>query len=414
MATDEATLIIRDVRPWGGARSDIRVADGRIVSVTATGAGDGVADGAGASADAGARVVDGRGQLALPGFVNTHAHVDKSWWGHEWEAYGGEPGTQGRIAHERARRDTLGIPSEPVATRVLREGLRTGTTRVRTHVDVDLGVGLRGIDAVRAAADALDGAVEVSIVAFPQDGVLRRPGVLDLLRQAVTAGADHIGGLDPSLIDRDPVGQLDGLFAIAADTGCGIDIHLHEPAELGAFAFDLVLDRVERLGIAPGRVNIAHGFAIVDVDPVRRRDLLARMASLGVTMTTVAPVRMRQLPLHEFDEAGVRFGFGTDGIRDLWSPYGDGDLLGIAWQYARAGGLVRDADLTRVVELATRDGARFVTDEAHDLVTGARADVVLLDAENPMDALVRRVPRSLVVSGGRVFDPAELAQRPWE
>lgn len=418
MATDEATLIIRDVRPWGGARSDIRVADGRIVSVTASGAGDGVAGGAsasgGAGAGAGARVVDGRGQLALPGFVNTHAHVDKSWWGHEWESYGGEPGTQGRIAHERARRDALGIPSEPVATRVLREGLRTGTTRVRTHVDVDLGVGLRGIEAVRAAADALDGAVEVSIVAFPQDGVLRRPGVLDLLRQAATAGADHIGGLDPSLIDRDPVGQLDGLFAIAADTGCGIDIHLHEPAELGAFAFDLVLDRVERLGIAPGRVNIAHGFAIVDVDPVRRRDLLARMASLGVTMTTVAPVRMRQLPLQEFDEAGVRFGFGTDGIRDLWSPYGDGDLLGIAWQYARAGGVVRDEDLTRVVELATRDGARFVTDEAHDLVAGARADVVLLDAENPMDALVRRVPRSLVVAGGRVFDPAELAQCPWE
>ncbi|WIB76189.1 amidohydrolase family protein [Curtobacterium sp. MCPF17_002] len=403
MVDDEATLLIRDVRPWGGDPADIVVAGSRIVAVTAAGAGAG-----------GAIVVEGRGRLALPGLVNTHAHVDKSWWGHPWESHGGEGGTEGRIAHERARRDALGIPSEAVATRVLRESLRTGTTRVRTHVDVDLGVGLRGIEAVRAAGAALDDAIELSIVAFPQDGVLRRPGVLDLLRRAALAGADHIGGLDPSLIDRDPVGQLDGLFDIAADTGCGIDLHLHEPAELGAFSFDLVLDRVERLGIAPGKVNIAHGFAIVDVDPVRRRDLLARMAGLGVTMTTVAPVRMKQLPLHEFDAAGVRFGFGTDGIRDLWSPYGDGDLLGIAWQFARAGGVVRDEDLTRVVQLATRDGARFVTDEEHDLVTGARADVVLLDAENPMDALVRRVPRSLVVAGGRVFDPEELAQRPWE
>jgi cytosine/adenosine deaminase-related metal-dependent hydrolase len=159
---------------------------------------------------------------------------------------------------------------------------------------------------------------------------------------------------------------------------------------------------------------VAHGFAVVDVDPARRRDLLDRMGALGVTMTTVAPVRMRQLPLAEMDASGVRFGFGTDGIRDLWSPYGDGDLLGIAWQYARAGGVVRDEDLLRVVEIATRDGAAFVTDERHDLAPGARADVVLLDAENPMDALVRRVPRAAVVAGGRVVDLAALAVRPWE
>jgi len=404
VANDDVDLVIRDVRPWGGASSDIVVRGSRI---------DSVVPGGTVQAE-GARVIEGRGVLALPGLVNTHAHADKSWWGHPWESFGGEPTTEGRIAHERARRDDLGIPSVGIAKRVLQEYLRTGTTRVRTHVDVDLGLGLRGIDAVREAAAELDGAIELSIVAFPQDGVLRRPGVLDLLRQAAANGVEHIGGLDPSLIDRDPVGQLDGLFDIAAEHGCGIDIHLHEPADLGAFSFDLVLDRVERLGIAPGKVNIAHGFAIVDLDPVRRRDLLARMAGLGVTMTTVAPVRIRQLPLHEFDDAGVRFGLGTDGIRDLWSPYGDGDLLGIAWQYARGGGYSRDEDITRVVELATRDGAPFVTDEEHDLVAGARADVVLVDAENPMDAIVRRVPRSLVVAGGRVFDPADLARHPWE
>lgn len=238
--------------------------------------------------------------------------------------------------------------------------------------------------------------------------------MLELLEQAAAQGAEHIGGLDPMLIDHDPVGQLDGLFSIVAEHGCGLDLHLHEPGELGASEFDLILDRVERDGVGPGRVNIAHGFAMVEVDPARRRDLLQRMAGLGVTMTTVAPLRMAQLPLHEFDDAGVRFGFGTDGIRDLWGPYGDGDVLGIAWQYGRAGGVVRDEDLTRVVEIATRDGAAFVTEETHDLAPGARADIVLVDAENPMDALVRRVPRSLVVAGGRVFRPSELEQHPWE
>lgn len=405
MVTDARSTILQHVRPWGGEPVDIAIGGDRITAVGPRLAAD---------AGPGTRIVDGRGHVALPGLVNTHAHVDKSWWGLPWESYGGAGGTQGRIEHERGRRDALGIPSAPIVERVLREFLRHGTTRVRTHVDVDLGVGLRGIEAVRAAAAALDGAIELSIVAFPQDGVLRRPGVLDLLEQAAADGAEHIGGLDPALIDRDPVGQLDGLFGIAAQYGCGIDIHLHEPGELGAFEFDLVLDRVERDGIAPGKVTVAHGFAITDVDAVRRRDLLQRMAGLGVSMTTVAPVRARQLPLHEFDDAGVRFGLGTDGIRDLWGPYGDGDVLGIAWQYGRSAGLTRDADLRRVVELATRDGAVFVTDEPHDIVVGARADVVLVDAENTMDALVRRVPRSLVVAGGRVVDLGALEQHPWE
>ena len=130
------------------------------------------------------------------------------------------------------------------------------------------------------------------------------------------------------------------------------------------------------------------------------------MSELDITLTTVAPLRLPQLPLHELDAAGVGFGFGTDGIRDLWSPYGTGDLLGIAWQYARASSIVRDEDLTRVVELATRSAARFVGRTTHDLVAGSRADIVLIDAENPMDALVRTPPRALVIGGGRLLHAA--------
>lgn len=380
---------VRNIRPWGGPAQDVALADGRIVGIRDADPGTPVQPGE----------VDGRGLLALPGLVNAHAHIDKSWWGLPWQSYGGEGGTEGRIRHERARRDEIGMPSTTITGNVLEQFVAHGTTAIRTHVDVDLGLGLRGIEVVREAVAAYDGALTVQIVAFPQDGVLRRPGVLELLHDAARAGVEHVGGLDPATIDRDPVGQIDAILALAAEHGVGVDIHLHDPADLGAFQIELVLDRVERLGLEE-RVNIAHGFAVAELAPSRRHDLLERMGDLGVTMTTVAPLHVPQLPLHEMDAAGVAFAFGTDGIRDLWSPYGTGDLLGIARQYARASGLVRDEDLRRVVELTTGHAAPFAGLAPNRLEVGDRADIVLVDAENPMDALVRTPAREMVISGG--------------
>jgi len=385
--------VIRDVRPWGGDAADLHVADGVITAVVPH---DPTAAPTGAEGE-----IDGRGLLALPGLVNAHAHVDKSWWGKPWVSYGGEPGVQARIAHERAHRDELGIPGVDVTLAVLRESVRTGTTAVRTHVDVDLGVGLRGIEVVREAVAALGGAVHAEIVAFPQDGVLRRPGVLELLDRAAAAGAEHVGGLDPASIDRDPVGQLDGLFEIAERRGVGIDVHLHDGGELGAFQIELMIDRTLRAGLQ-GRVNVAHGFAVGQLPAARQADLVAAMGEAGITMTTVAPIGAAPLPLLALRDAGVAVGLGTDGIRDLWSPYGTGDLLTLTTQLARLSGLRYDEELVTAARVASADAARFVGREVHDLVAGSPADVVLVDAENVPDAVVRAPRRALVVAGGRV------------
>jgi cytosine deaminase len=371
--------------------ADLVLRDGVIASVTP----------AGGPLPDGAEVVDGAGLLALPGLVNAHAHVDKSWWGRPWVSYGGEATTQGRIAHERAERDRYGIPSTAGALAVLREFVRHGTTATRTHVDVDLGVGLRGVAHVREAAQELDGAVDVSIVAFPQDGVIRRPGVLDLLDQAAAAGATHIGGIDPASVDRDPVAQLDGLFAVAERRDVGLDIHLHDRGDLGAFQVELIVDRTRRAGLG-GRVTIAHGFALGELPPARQDDLLDDLRDAGISWATVAPVGTAPLPWHGMRARGIPVGLGTDGIRDLWSPFGDGDVLRIALGFARLHGLRTDDDLTDAVRLATSSAAGFVGRSVHDLVDGAPADVVLVDAENAPDALVRVPPRRLVISGGRV------------
>lgn len=385
-------LVVSNVRPWGTEPSDVVVTDGVVSAVVPAGT---------AAAPEGAEVVDGRGLLALPGFVNAHAHVDKSWWGQPWVSYGGEATTQGRIAHERAERDRHGIPSVASTTAVLREFVRHGTTATRTHVDVDLGVGLRGIEHVRAAAEDLGGAVDVDVVAFPQDGVVRRPGVLRLLDEAAAAGATHIGGLDPAGIDRDPVAQLDGLFEIAERRGVGVDVHLHDHGDLGAFQVELIVERTRRAGLQ-GRVTVSHGFALGELPAGRQADLLDDLRDAGIGWATVAPVGTAPLPWRGMRERGIPVGLGTDGIRDLWSPFGDGDLLRIALGFARLHGLRTDDDLTDAVRLATSSAAAFVGRGVHDLVVGAPGDLVLLDSENVPDALVRVPPRALVVSRGRV------------
>ncbi len=392
-SADSSRLDLVNVRPWGGAPVDLAISEGFISAVEPHDPARPIPQDA--------RLVDGKGLLALPGFANAHAHTDKSWWGKPWVSYGGEATTAGRIAHERAHRDELGIPGVEVSTAVMREYLRHGTTVQRTHVDVDLGVGLRGIEVVCEAVAGLDNTITTQIVAFPQDGVLRREGVLELLDAAAAAGADYIGGLDPATIDRDPVGQLDGIFRIAEKHGCGIDLHLHDGGELGAFQIELMADRTIRAGLE-GKVNVAHGFAVGQLSPARQAALIERMAEAGMSMTTVSPLRVEPLPVRELLAAGVPVALGTDGFRDLWGPYGDGDMLKVALKFAQVSGLRYDEELTLALELATTVGAQFAGVASHNLSVGDRADVVLLEAENPMDALVRSPQRAVVIAGGKI------------
>lgn len=384
-------MLLRNIRPWGGDAADLVIENGTIAAVEPHRPDRTV--------EAAADVVDGRGLLALPGLVNAHAHLDKSWWGMQWVSYGGQATTQGRIEHERAHRDELGLPSLSSTVALLRALVAQGTTAFRTHIDVDLGVGLRGIAVVREAIAALGLPVGLEIVAFPQDGVLRRPGVLDLLDAAAAEGADHVGGLDPASIDRDPVGQLDALFEIADRRGVGIDIHLHDGGELGAFEYELIIERTRALGLA-GRVNVAHGFAIGELPEARQAALVDALRDAGVSITTVAPINAPRLPLALLRAAGVPVGLGTDGIRDLWGPYGDGDLLRLATRLAQLSGARRDEELTDAVRIATSEAGAFVGRPVHDLVAGAPADVVLVDAQNVPEALVAAPPRELVLVGG--------------
>jgi cytosine/adenosine deaminase-related metal-dependent hydrolase len=210
-------------------------------------------------------MVDGRGQLALPGLVDAHAHLDKTLWGLPWRPHTAGDGLAALIENEHpGRAGRGGVTVAQGAANLLAAYVAAGTTHIRSHVDVDTVAGLDSLQGVLEARAAFADRITVQLVAFPQSGLLVRPGTAELLDAAAQEGADLIGGLDPAGFDHRPVEHLDMIFAIADRHGRGLDIHLHDGGELGAFTLDLIIERTRVLGLA-GKVTVTHAFALAEV-----------------------------------------------------------------------------------------------------------------------------------------------------
>jgi len=190
------------VRQRDGKRVDIAIANGLIEKI-----------GPNLERDPHAAYEDGEGALVLPGFVEGHTHLDKTNWGMPWVRNDVGPTLVERIENERTWRAATQHDAAKQSLALAREFLALGTTRLRTHVDIDTDAGLRHLHGVIETREALKDVMEIQIVAFPQSGVLRRPGTRELLSEALQDGADVLGALDPSLIDQDPVASLDFTFA---------------------------------------------------------------------------------------------------------------------------------------------------------------------------------------------------------
>ncbi|MFC0397654.1 amidohydrolase family protein [Paraburkholderia rhizosphaerae] len=385
-----ACLLIRDVRNNEGVRFDMLVEDGRIARAAAV-----------IDADDGWLVEDGAGALALPGFVEGHTHLDKTHWGMRWYRNAVAPSLPDRIENERRWRATSGHDAGAQSLALARAFLAAGTTRLRTHVDIDTDAGLRHLHGVLATRDTLRERMEMQIVAFPQSGVLKRPGTDTLLADALRAGADLLGGIDPCAIDGDAVQALDLLFGLAERHGVGLDIHLHERSTMGAYSLDLILQRTAALGMQ-GKVAISHAFCLGDIDVGARDALLARMSELRVAVVTTAPASVAVPSVAACRAAGVTVIGGNDGIRDTWTPYGSPDMLERAMLIGMRNDFRRDDDLEIALDCVTHSAARGCGFANYGLLRGNRADLVLVDAQTPAHAVVARPVRKLVVSAGRI------------
>ncbi|AHB75093.1 MULTISPECIES: amidohydrolase family protein [Pandoraea] len=396
-------LDIRNARALDGTPVDVRVEDGRIAAIGASlpPVSPPSAPSASPLAADGVTRIDARGALLLPGLVESHTHLDKTVWGMPW--YVNECGSRliDRIDNERRWRAESGHDAGAASLALGRAFLAAGTTRLRTHVDIDTDAGLRHLEGVLATRETLADTLDMQIVAFPQSGVLDREGTVALLDAALARGADVLGWLDPCAIDRDPKASLDAMFALADKHGCPIDMHLHEPGEMGVFTFELMLERIAALGMQ-GRVVVSHAFCLGELDMARADAMLARLADAGVALITTAPPSRVVPPLMACRRAGVPLAGGNDGIRDTWTPYGVPDMLERAMMIGLRYNLRRDDELEMALDCVTHQGARTCWFDDYGLHVGARADLVLVDAVNAAQAIVTRAPRRWVVANGRV------------
>jgi cytosine/adenosine deaminase-related metal-dependent hydrolase len=373
-----------------GALVDLLATDGVIARI-----------GAGLTAPTGATVVDGQGGILLPALVDAHMHLDKTFWGLPWRAHEAGPTTRERIENERRLRRELALPTDVQAERLARQAVSRGTLHIRSHVDVDTEVGLRNFEAVMTARSRLRDTVSIQVVAFPQSGVVSRPGTAELLEQAVKDGAELIGGVDPTGIDADAAGQLDVVFGIAGRHGAGVDIHLHDGGEEGAAQIRMIAERTRALGLA-GKVAVSHAFCLGMVDESRLASLLDLLREQRIAIMTTAPGDRPTPPVRRLREAGVTVGAGSDGVRDTWTPFGNADMLERAMLVAYRNGYRADPLLHDTLDIATRANARVLGLESYGLEVGCRADLVVVPGETLGEIVAMRPPRTLVVSGGRV------------
>jgi cytosine/adenosine deaminase-related metal-dependent hydrolase len=385
------TLVLRDCKLANGTEVDIRLETGRVHSFSSQPADD-------------APVINLGGRLVLPALVDAHLHLDKTLLGLSWQPHRAENTTLGRIEGEKALRRSLRPNVEQCGAALLSLALKKGTTAVRSHVDVDDLAGLENVTSVLRLREAWRDFIDIQLVAFPQSGIKRCPGVAELLNEALAMGCDLIGGLDPVGVDGDLKGHLDVIFGIAERRGVGVDIHLHDLGEQGVDEALAIAERTKVLGLS-GRVAISHAFCFGSVANSRASRAAERLADADVTIVTSAPGAAPMPPITLLREAGVRVVAGSDNIRDAWSPFGNASMLERCWLIAYRSGYRTDEEIVSTFDLASVNPASLLGLERH-LAPGFSADLIVLPARTLVQAIIERPPPDLVLHHGRIVHGA--------
>ena len=393
---------------------DIAVDDGTITSITP-------AAGPHAPGD-----LDVAGRLVLPGFVETHLHLDKA------HLDSLEPNPDGTLAGAIAVTGRLkkAFDHEGMAERarrVLDTAIGHGTTLIRAHPDVDPVIGTLGVEVLAELREEYAGRIDLQIVAFPQEGIEQAPGTLPLMRRAIELGADVVGGCtynepDVAACERHVLAAFD----LAAEHDLPLDLHTDFADDTSdeRFAMASFIARTTLERGYEGRVALGHMTSLGSLQGHARDLLLKELAAARIAVVLLphtdlhlggrndpADVRRGIAPLRALWEADVPVGFSSNNVRNAFTPFGNANMLETGLFLAQTAHLGSPDDLRRVVEMATTGAAATAGIAAsYGLRPGAYADLVVLDATDPVTALLDRASCRYVLKRGRLVAETEQTQ----
>jgi cytosine deaminase len=380
-----------------GREVDIAISEGRIAAIEPHVAAECPAEDLG-------------GRLVLPGFVETHIHLDKSCILDRCRA---EHGTlEEAIAQVAAAKRAF--TEEDVydrARRTLEKAIVQGTTSMRTHAEVDPRVGLRSFDAIRRLKADYAWAIDLELCVFPQEGMLNDPGTEELLIEACENGADLIGGCPYT--DSDPNGQIERIFNIAERFDLDIDFHLDFDLDPSWMHLDEVCRQTARRRWG-GRVAIGHVTKLSAIELGRLDQIGRRLADAGVAVTVLPATDLFLMgsghhhsvprgvaPAHRLIEHGVTCSLATNNVLNPFTPFGDCSLIRMANLYANVMRLRRTADIAHCLDMVTTQAARLMNLPDYGLAVGNPADLIVLDCQDATSAVAELSQPLLGIKRGR-------------
>ncbi len=406
-------LVIRHCAlPDGRTDQDVGIHNGRIVAVQP------------ALPAQAAHEVDAEGQLLSPPFVDAHFHMDST------------------LSHGQPRVNQSGTLLEGIALwgelkpQLTQQALvdramaycdwavARGLLAIRSHVDV-CDPRLLAVEALLHVRERVKPYLDLQLVAFPQDGVLRSPGALDQLRRALDMGVDVVGGIphfERTMADGAESVRL--LCELAAERGLRVDMHCDETDDPLSRHIETLAFHTQRLGLQ-GRVAGSHLTSMHSMDnyyvskllPLMREAGVAAIANPLINITLQGrhdtyPKRRGMTRVPELLAAGIPVAFGHDCVMDPWYGLGSGDMLEVAHMGLHVAQMTSQAAMKQCFEAVTVNPAAILGLEGHGIEPGCRADLVLLQARDPVEALRLRATRLHVWRAGRLVasTPAAVAR----
>ncbi|MFS8934498.1 cytosine deaminase [Cupriavidus taiwanensis] len=397
-------LILRHCNlPDGRTGIDIGIADGRIAAVEP------------ALAARAGEEIDAAGQLVTPPFVDAHFHMDSTL------SYGLPRVNQsGTLLEGIALWGELKplLTQEAIVERALAYcdwAVARGLLAIRSHVDV-CDPRLLAVEALLHVRERVRPYLDLQLVAFPQDGVLRAPGALASLKRALELGVDVVGGIphfERTMAQGAESVRL--LCELAAERGLRVDMHCDESDDPLSRHIETLASETVRLGLQ-GRVAGSHLTSMHSMDnyyvskliPLMREAGVAAIANPLINITLQGrhdtyPRRRGMTRVPELMAAGVPVAFGHDCVMDPWYGLGSGDMLEVAHMGLHVAQMTGQEAMRACFDAVTAAPARILGLDGYGLAPGCRADLVLLQARDPVEAIRLRATRLRVLRAGKTI-----------